>query len=124
MRASTTSHAIEIAANAHVNKTTVGVNQAGFLASTDTIDIAAADAVQNTKTIYVKEGVIAATGEATATGNVALEPAGAAPESGFYIRAAAAGSAKVTTAGWVEPSAPIESSGDAYYTLPTTPAST
>lgn len=115
-----TKHAITIAADAHVNKTTVGVNQAGFLASTDTIDIAAADAVQNTKTIYVKEGVIAATGEATATGNVALEPAGAAPESGFYIRAAAAGSAKVTTAGWVEPSAPIESSGDAYYTLPTT----
>ena len=115
-----TKHAITIAADAHVNKTTVGVNQAGFLASTDTIDIAAADAVQNTKTLYIKEGVIAATGEATATGNVALEPAGAAPESGFYIRAAAAGSAKVTTAGWVEPSAPIESSGDAYYTLPTT----
>ena len=115
-----TPHAITIAADAHVNKTTVGVNQAGFLASTDTIDIAAANAVQNTKTIYVKEGVIEATGEATATGNVALEPAGAAPESGFYIRAAAAGSAKVTTAGWVEPSAPIESSGDAYYTLPTT----
>lgn len=115
-----TKHAITIAADAHVNKTTVGVNQAGFLASTDTIDIAAADAVQNTKTLYIKEGVIAATGEATATGNVVLEPAGAAPESGFYIRAAAAGSAKVTTAGWVEPSAPIESSGDAYYTLPTT----
>ena len=115
-----TPYAITIAADAHVNKTTVGVNQAGFLASTDTIDIAAADATQNTKTIYVKEGEITATGEATATGNVALEPAGAAPESGFYIRAAAAGSAKVTTAGWVEPSAPIESSGDAYYTLPTT----
>ena len=117
---SATKYAIEIAADAHVNKTTVGVNQAGFLASTDTIDIAAADAVQNTKTIYVKEGAITATGEATATGNVALEPAGAAPESGFYIRAAAAGSAKVTTAGWVEPGDPIESSGDAYYTLPTT----
>lgn len=115
-----TPHAITIAADAHVNKTTVGVNQAGFLASTDTIDIAAADAVQNTKTIYIKEGVIAATGEATATGNVTLESAGAAPESGFYIKAAAAGSAKVTTAGWVEPGDPIESSGDAYYTLPTT----
>lgn len=115
-----TPHAITIAADAHVNKTTVGVNQAGFLASTDTIDIAAADATQNTKTIYVKEGAISATGEATATGNIKLESAGAAPESGFYIRAAAAGSAKVTTAGWVEPSAPIESSGDAYYTLPTT----
>lgn len=115
-----TKHAITIAADAHVNKTTVGVNQAGFLASTDTIDIAAADAVQNTKTLYIKEGAITATGEATATGNVKLEAAGAAPESGFYIKAAAAGSAKVTTAGWVEPSAPIESSGDAYYTLPTT----
>ena len=115
-----TPHAITIAADAHVNKTTVGVSQSGFLASTDTIDIAAADAVQNTKTIYVKEGAITATGEATATGNVTLEPAGAAPKSGFYIRAAAAGSAKVTTAGWVEPSDPIESSGDAYYTLPTT----
>lgn len=115
-----TKHAITIAADAHVNKTTVGVNQAGFLASTDTIDIAAADAVQNTKTIYIKEGAITATGEATATGNVTLESAGAAPESGFYIKAAAAGSAKVTTAGWVEPGDPIESSGDAYYTLPTT----
>ena len=115
-----TKHAITIAADAHVNKTTVGVNQAGFLASTDTIDIAAADAVQNTKTLYIKEGAITATGEATATGNVTLESAGAAPESGFYIKAAAAGSAKVTTAGWVEPGDPIESSGDAYYTLPTT----
>lgn len=115
-----TSHAIEIAADAHVNKTTVGVNQAGFLASTDTIDIAAADAVKNTKTLYVKEGVIAATGEATADGNVKLEKAGEAPSTGFYVRAAAAGSAQVTTAGWVEPGAPIESSGDAYYTLPTT----
>ena len=115
-----TPHAITIAADAHVNKTTVGVSQSGFLASTDTIDIAAADAVQNTKTIYIKEGAITATGKATATGNVALEPAGAAPESGFYIRAAAAGSAKVTTAGWVEPGDPIKSSGDAYYTLPTT----
>ena len=46
-----TKHAIMIAADAHVNKTTVGVNRAGFLASTDTIDIAAADAVQNPKTI-------------------------------------------------------------------------
>ena len=115
-----TPYAITIAADAHVNKTTVGVNQAGFLASTDTIDIAAADATQNTKTIYVKEGAIEATGEATADGNVKLEAAGAAPESGFYIRAAAAGSAQVTTAGWVEPGDPIESSGDAYYTLPTT----
>ena len=117
---SATKYAIKIAADAHVNKTTVGVNQAGFLASTDTIDIAAADAVQNTKTLYVKEGAITATGEATATGNVTLASAGAAPESGFYIKAAAAGSAKVTTAGWVEPGNPIESSGDAYYTLPTT----
>ena len=115
-----TAHAITIAADAHVNKTTVGVNQAGFLASTDTIDIAAADAVQNTKTLYIKEGAIEATGSATATGNVTLASAGAAPKSGFYIKAAAAGSAQVTTAGWVEPSAPIESSGDAYYTLPTT----
>ena len=117
---SATKYAIEIAADAHVNKTTVGVNQAGFLASTDTIDIAAADAVKNTKTLYIKEGEITATGEATATGNVTLASAGAAPESGFYIKAAAAGSAKVTTAGWVEPGDPIESSGDAYYTLPTT----
>ena len=115
-----TKYAIEIAADAHVNKTTVGVNQAGFLASTDTIDIAAADAVKNTKTLYIKEGKMTATGEATATGNVTLESAGTAPESGFYIKAAAAGSAKVTTAGWVEPGNPIESSGDAYYTLPTT----
>ena len=115
-----TAHAIIIAADAHVNKTTVGVNQAGFLASTDTIDIAAADATQNTKTIYVKEGAITATGEATADGNVKLEKAGEAPSTGFYVRAAAAGSAQVTTAGWVEPGAPIESSGDAYYTLPTT----
>ena len=115
-----TKHAITIAADAHVNKTTVGVNQAGFLASTDTIDIAAANATQDTKTLYIKEGAIEATGSATATGNVTLESAGAAPESGFYIKAAAAGSAKVTTAGWVEPGDPIESSGDAYYTLPTT----
>ena len=115
-----TAHAITIAADAHVNKTTVGVNQAGFLASTDTIDIAAANATQDTKTLYIKEGAITATGKATATGNVTLESAGKAPESGFYIKAAAAGSAKVTTAGWVEPGDPIESSGDAYYTLPTT----
>lgn len=115
-----TPYAITIAADAHVNKTTVGVNQAGFLAATDTIDIAAADAKQNTKTIYVKQGTIEATGEATATGNVKLEKAGAAPESGFYVKAAAAGSASVTTAGWVGADTEITSSGDAYYTLPET----
>lgn len=115
-----TPYAITIAADAHVNKTTVGVNQAGFLAATDTIDIAAADATQNTKTIYVKEGTIEATGEAKATGNIALDSAGEAPESGFYIKASAAGSASVTTAGWVGTDTEITSSGDAYYTIPET----
>lgn len=115
-----TPYAITIAADAHVNKTTVGVNQAGFLAATDTIDIAAADAEQNTKTIYIKEGTIEATGEATATGNVQLEKAGTAPETGFYVKAAAAGSASVTTAGWVGTDTEITSSGDAYYTIPET----
>lgn len=117
---SETKYAIEIAADAHVTKTTVGVNQAGFLAATDTIDIAAADAEQNKKTLYIKEGTIEATGEAEADGNVKLEEAGAKPSTGFYIKASAAGSAKVTTAGWVGTDTEITSEGDAYYTLPET----
>ena len=81
-----------------------------------------AQLIKDIKVEHMLDFIIASSysGDTKSTGNVKLEPAGAASESGFYIRAAAAGSAKVTTAGWVEPSDPIESSGDAYYTLPTT----
>lgn len=114
-----TPYAITIAADAHADAVTVGVENAGFAAATDTVTVAAADAEQNTKTIYVKEGTLAGSNESSATGTIDITKVGAQPESGFYIKASSDGSVGVGTAGWVDPekTASVSTSGEAFYTV-------
>ena len=114
-----TGYAVTIAADAHVNPVTIGTKDAGFTDATDEITVAAADATQATKTIYVKAGALEGSGTASATSTtIDLTEVASEPESGFYIKANAAGSVKVSTAGWLEKDASAEANGDAYYTVP------
>ena len=110
-----TPYAIEIAADAHVNAVTVGVKDAGFAASTDEVTIAASDAAQNKKTIYVKEGHLTGSGEATATTETIKMTKGG--EGEFKFTAVASGGAKVDVAGWLPENAAADSSGSATYAV-------
>ena len=110
-----TPYAIEIAADAHVNAVTVGVKDAGFAASTDEVTIAASDAVQNKKTIYVKEGHLEGSGTASATvENIKVTEGGTGE---FKFTAVASGGAQVTTAGWLPVGASADSSGSTTYSV-------
>lgn len=114
-----TKYAIEIKAEATAEASQVGVKTAGFAAASDVVDITAKTATPDTKTIYVKEGTITATGEAQALSNtITLHDAGQTePTADFWFQAASSGSASVTTAGWVAPGDPIKGDGNAYYTI-------
>lgn len=116
-----TKYAIEIAADAHVNASKVGVATAGFAALEDEVVIAAADAEQNTKTIYVKEGALNGTGDASAEGHGITLGAklNAAPEEGFFIKVGATGSVGVATAGWVDPedTEVVSTDAEAFYSV-------
>lgn len=118
-----TPYAITIAADATVSDVKVGVDKAGFAASTDTVTVTGGAAEQATKTLYIKEGALSSHGTASATGGngVELTKVGEQPETGFYIKASAAGGASVATAGWVDPERTQEVSvdGDSFYTIAT-----
>ena len=110
-----TPYAIEIAADAHVNAVTVGVKDAGFAASTDEVTIAASDAAQNKKTIYVKEGHLTGSGTASAISESVKMTKGGTGD--FVITAKAAGSAEVDVAGWLPKGASANASGDETYAI-------
>lgn len=112
-----TPYAITIEADATVAKTVVGVKTAGFAADTDTIEVAKADAETNTKTIYVKEGHLQGSGEASADGSIKMTQVTEAPTTGFYVHANASGGTEVDVAGWLPKGAKATSNGDAYYTI-------
>lgn len=116
-----TPYAITIAADAHVNPITVGTKTAGFTAASDETTIAASDAEQVTKTIYVKAGTLSGTGTAgAASDNISLTKVAEAPADGsFYIKASGSGEVGIATAGWVDPAntTKVTTGGDAYYTL-------
>lgn len=110
-----TPYAIEIAADAHAGEVTTGVKTAGFAAATDTVTVEAADAEQDTKTIYVKEGHLTGSGEATATSDTIKMTKGGT--SDFKFTAVASGGAKVDVAGWLPVDAAADSSGNAEYAI-------
>lgn len=110
-----TPYAIEIAADATAGAVQVGVKTAGFAAASDVVEVAAANAEQNTKTIYVKEGHLTGSGEATATSDtIKMTKNG---ESDFKFTAVASGGAKVDVAGWLPVNAAADSSGNATYAI-------
>lgn len=118
-----TKYPITITADATAPEVKVGIKpgKAGFAAETDVVTVAKADAEQASKKIYLKEGALASNSTASAEGNgvVLGEKTDIAPTAGFYIKASAAGSTSVETAGWVDPNnnKPVDSSGDAFYPI-------
>lgn len=116
-----TPYAITIAADAHVNPITVGTKTAGFTDASDETTIAASDAEQVTKTLYVKAGALSGTGTAGASSdNIELTKVAEAPEDGsFFIKASGSGEVGIATAGWVDPAntTKVVTGGDAYYTI-------
>lgn len=116
-----TPYAITIAADAHVNPITVGTKTAGFTDASDETTIAASDAEQATKTLYVKAGALSGTGTAGASSdNIELTKVAEAPEDGsFFIKASGSGEVGIATAGWVDPAntTKVVTGGDAYYTI-------
>lgn len=110
-----TPYAITIAADATAAAIQVGVKNAGFAAATDVIDVEAADAEQNTKTIYVKEGHLAGDSETTVTSESVKMTKGGTGD--FKIIASAEGSVKVDVAGWLPVDASADASSEASYAI-------
>lgn len=117
-----TNFPIELQADASVTKATVGVAQAGFAASTDTVDVSAKTATADKRTKYIKAGSLAdpsALTMAVEGGNgVEVTKVGVAPESGFYIKTSANGTVSVETSGWIPAETSKNVAGEAYYTIP------
>lgn len=122
-QAAETPYAVVIAADGHVNKTEVTVAQAGFADADDKITIAAADATQDTQTLYIKEGSLEVKTEgsvsATAEGGIVLGAASATAPAGYSIKVESTGSVGVANAGWVdaEHNEAIDVSADKYYAI-------
>lgn len=112
-----TPYAITIAADATAGEVQVGVKTAGFAALTDVVEVESADAEQDTKTIYVKEGHLTGEGEATAESDNVKLTKGSAASTGFVIKTIATGSATVDVAGWLPVDATADASNEAYYTV-------
>ena len=112
-----TAYPIVIAADATAGAVQVGVKKAGFAAASDVVEVGAANAEKNTKTIYVKEGHLTSSGTDSATStSVKIAPV-AADAEGFVIKASAAGSAEVDVAGWLPAGTKANASGDATYAV-------
>lgn len=112
-----TPYAIEIAANASTADATVGVKNAGFAAASDVVTVDGLTAEENTKTIYVKEGHLSGSGEASASSESVKMTKASADAEGFIVKASAAGGASVDVAGWLPVGAEADASGDAYYAI-------
>lgn len=116
-----TKYPITVKGDAAITEVQVGVKNEGFVDSTDAVTIAGSSAPQASKTVYIKAGSLSGSGTASAEGGNGLAlgaKAPSAPESGFYIKASAAGGASVATAGWVDETTPsVSVNGDSYYPI-------
>ena len=112
---------ITVKGDASISDVQVGVAKEGFVDSTDSVTINGSSAPQASKTVYIKAGSLSGSGTASAEGGNGLAlgaKASSAPESGFYIKASAAGGASVATAGWVDKTTPsVSVNGDSYYPI-------
>lgn len=116
-----TKYPLTVKGDAAISEIQVGVATEGFVDSTDAVTIAGSSAKQASKTVYIKAGSLSGSGTASATGGNGLAlgaKASSAPESGFYVKASAAGGASVAAAGWVDESTPsVSVNGDSYYPI-------
>ena len=116
-----TKYPLTVKGDAAISEIQVGVATEGFVDSTDAVTIAGSSAPQASKTVYIKAGSLSGSGTASAEGGNGLAlgaKATTAPESGFYVKASAAGGASVATAGWVDETTPsVSVNGDSYYPI-------
>ena len=116
-----TQYPLTVKGDASITDVQVGVANEGFVDSTDTVTINGSSAPQASKTVYIKAGSLSGSGTASAEGGNGLAlgaKATTAPESGFYVKASAAGGASVATAGWVDETTPsVSVNGDSYYPI-------
>lgn len=118
-----TNYPITVRGDAAITDVQVGVATEGFVDSTDAVTINGSAAPQVSKTVYIKAGSLSGSGTASAAGGNGLALGAkqeSAPESGFYVKASAAGGASVATAGWVDENTPsVSVNGDSYYPIET-----
>lgn len=116
-----TKYPLTVKGDASITDVQVGVAKEGFVDSTDAVTINGSSAQQVSKTVYIKAGSLSGSGTASAEGGNGLAlgaKATTAPESGFYVKASAAGGASVATAGWVDETTPsVSVNGDSYYPI-------
>ena len=116
-----TKYPLTVKGDASITDVQVGVANEGFVDSTDAVTINGSSAEQVSKTVYIKAGSLSGSGTASAEGGNGLAlgaKATTAPESGFYVKASAAGGASVATAGWVDETTPsVSVNGDSYYPI-------
>ena len=116
-----TKYPLTVKGDASITDVQVGVKNEGFVDSTDAVTIAGSSAPQASKTVYIKAGSLSGSGTASAEGGNGLAlgaKSTTAPESGFYVKASAAGGASVATAGWVDETTPsVSVNGDSYYPI-------
>lgn len=116
-----TNYPITVRGDAAITDVQVGVATEGFVDSTDTVTINGSSAQQVSKTVYIKAGSLSGSGTASAEGGNGLALGAkqeSAPQSGFYVKASAAGSASIKTAGWVDSTTPsVSVNGDSYYPI-------
>lgn len=116
-----TKYPLTVKGDAAITDVQVGVASPGFVDSTDSVTIAGSSAPQVSKTVYIKAGSLSGSGTASAEGGNGLAlgaKSKTAPESGFYVKASAAGGASVATAGWVDETTPsVSVNGDSYYPI-------
>lgn len=116
-----TNYPITVKGDASISDVQVGVAKEGFVDSTDAVTINGSSAPQVSKTVYIKAGSLSGSGTASAEGGNGLAlgaKSTTAPDSGFYVKASAAGGASVATAGWVDETTPsVSVNGDSYYPI-------
>ena len=116
-----TNYPLTVKGDAAITDVQVGVASQGFVDSTDSVTIAGSSAPQASKTVYIKAGSLSGSGTASAEGGNGLALGAkqeSAPQSGFYVKASAAGGASVATAGWVDKTTPsVSVNGDSYYPI-------
>lgn len=116
-----TKYPLTVKGDAAISDVQVGVKNEGFVDSTDAVTIAGSSAPQTSKTVYIKAGSLSGSGTASAAGGNGLTlgaKSTTAPESGYYVKASAAGGASVATAGWVDENTPsVSVNGDSYYPI-------
>lgn len=116
-----TNYPITVKGDASISDVQVGVAKEGFVDSTDAVTINGSSAPQASKTVYIKAGSLSGSGTASAEGGNGLAlgaKSTTAPDSGFYVKASAAGGASVATAGWVDGTTPsVSVNGDSYYPI-------